>query len=42
MLARSPQAMQLRQLQTLPQISNDRTSTIVIPIPMDLFPARRD
>jgi regulator of protease activity HflC (stomatin/prohibitin superfamily) len=41
MLARSPQAMQLRQLQTLTQISNERSSTIVFPIPMDLFPGRR-
>ena len=40
MLSRSPQAMQLRQLQTLTQISNERSSTIVFPIPMDLFPRR--
>jgi regulator of protease activity HflC (stomatin/prohibitin superfamily) len=35
MLARQPQAMQLRYLQTLTQIANERTSTIVIPLPME-------
>jgi regulator of protease activity HflC (stomatin/prohibitin superfamily) len=35
MLARQPQAMQLRYLQTLTQIANDRTSTIVVPLPME-------
>ena len=35
MLAQAPQAMQLRQLQTLTQISNDRTNTIVFPFPME-------
>jgi regulator of protease activity HflC (stomatin/prohibitin superfamily) len=36
MLAQSPQAMQLRYLQTLTQIAGDRSSTIVFPLPMDL------
>ena len=35
MLARQPEAMQLRYLQTLTQIANDRTSTVVIPLPME-------
>ena len=37
MLSRSPQAMQLRYLQTLTQIAGDRSSTIVFPLPMDLL-----
>ena len=37
MLARQPQAMQLRYLQTLTQIANERTSTIVIPLPMEML-----
>jgi hypothetical protein len=37
-LAAQPQAMQLRYLQTLSDISGDRnTSTIVFPIPIDLL-----
>ena len=36
MLARQPQAMQLRYLQTLTQISNERTSVIVFPLPTEL------
>lgn len=36
-LAGTPQAMQLRYLQTLTQIAGDRTSTIVFPLPMDLI-----
>jgi regulator of protease activity HflC (stomatin/prohibitin superfamily) len=35
-LARQSQAMQLRYLQTLTQVSNERTSVIVFPIPTDL------
>ncbi|MBI3042024.1 MAG: slipin family protein [Betaproteobacteria bacterium] len=38
-LARQPQAMQLRYLQTLTQISGDRSSMIVFPLPMDLLSA---
>ena len=37
MLSQSPQAMQLRYLQTLTQIAGDRSSTIVFPLPMDLL-----
>ena len=35
-LARSPQAIQLRYLQTLNDIANDRTNTLVFPFPADL------
>ncbi len=37
MLARQPEAMQLRYLQTLTQVAGDRGSTIVFPLPMTLF-----
>lgn len=37
MLARQPQAMQLRYMQTLTQIANDRSSTIVFPVPIELL-----
>jgi len=37
MLAREPQAMQLRYLQTLTSIAGDKSSTIVFPVPMDLL-----
>ncbi|MCX7893719.1 MAG: slipin family protein [Burkholderiales bacterium] len=37
MLARAPQAMQLRYLQTLSQIAGDRSSTVVFPLPVELF-----
>ena len=36
MLARQPQAMQLRYLQTLASIAGDKTSTIVFPVPVDM------
>lgn len=36
-LSRQPQALQLRYLQTLTEIANDRTSTIVFPLPLDLI-----
>jgi regulator of protease activity HflC (stomatin/prohibitin superfamily) len=36
-LARQPEAMQLRYLQTLTQIAGDKASTIVFPIPIDIF-----
>jgi len=39
MLARQPQAMQLRYLQTLTQIAGDKSSTIVFPLPMDVITA---
>ncbi len=37
MLARQPEAMQLRYLQTLSSIAGDKSSTIVFPVPMDLL-----
>jgi regulator of protease activity HflC (stomatin/prohibitin superfamily) len=37
MLARQPEAMQLRYLQTLANIASDKSSTIVFPVPMDIF-----
>jgi regulator of protease activity HflC (stomatin/prohibitin superfamily) len=37
MLARQPQAMQLRYLQTLGSIAGDKSSTIVFPVPMELL-----
>ena len=36
MLSRQPQAMQLRILQTLTQVANERSSVIVFPLPMEL------
>jgi regulator of protease activity HflC (stomatin/prohibitin superfamily) len=39
MLAQAPQAMQLRYLQTLTQIASDKSSTIVFPMPIDVFRA---
>src|SRR6266851_3489196 len=40
-LARRSEAMQLRYLQTLTQIAGDKASTIVFPVPMDIFDAIR-
>ena len=37
MLARQPEAMQLRYLQTMTQVAGDRASTIVFPLPLDLM-----
>ncbi len=37
MLARQPEAMQLRYLQTLAGIAGDKTSTIVFPLPIDIL-----
>ncbi|HYP67348.1 MAG TPA: slipin family protein [Thiobacillaceae bacterium] len=37
MLARQPEAMQLRYLQTLSAIASDKSSTIVFPLPMDII-----
>jgi regulator of protease activity HflC (stomatin/prohibitin superfamily) len=37
MLAQRSEAMQLRYLQTLTQIANERVSTIVFPVPVDLL-----
>ena len=39
MLARRGEAMQLRYLQTLTQIANDKSSTIVFPVPLDVLSA---
>ena len=39
MLARQPEAMQLRYLQTLTQIAGDKSSTIVFPLPMGVLSA---
>lgn len=36
-LSKQPQALQLRYLQTLTEIAGERSSTIVFPLPMDLF-----
>lgn len=36
-LAQTPQAMQLRYLQTLTSIAGDKSSTIVFPLPIELF-----
>ncbi|MBP0630045.1 MULTISPECIES: slipin family protein [unclassified Cupriavidus] len=41
MLARQPQAMQLRYMQTLTQIAGDKSSTIVFPMPIDLLTVLR-
>jgi regulator of protease activity HflC (stomatin/prohibitin superfamily) len=40
MLAEQPNAMQLRYFNALNDIANDRTSTIVFPLPVDLLPKR--
>jgi regulator of protease activity HflC (stomatin/prohibitin superfamily) len=37
MLSQQSQALQLRYLQTLTEIANDRSNTIVFPLPMDLI-----
>jgi regulator of protease activity HflC (stomatin/prohibitin superfamily) len=37
MLARQPEAMQLRYLQTVTQVAGDRGSTILLPLPTDLL-----
>jgi regulator of protease activity HflC (stomatin/prohibitin superfamily) len=36
-LAQEEQALQLRYLQTLKEISNERTNTIVFPVPIEIF-----
>ena len=38
-LARQPQALQLRYMQTLTEIAGDKSSTIVFPLPMDILEA---
>lgn len=39
MLAQQPEAMQLRYMQTLSAIAGDKSSTIVFPLPVDIFSA---
>ena len=41
MLATEEQALQLRYLQTLKEISNERTNTIVFPVPFELVDSMR-
>ena len=36
-LGAEPKALQLRYLQTLADISNEKSSTIVFPLPLDLI-----
>lgn len=36
-IAREPAALQLRYLQTMNEISSEKTSTIIVPLPIDLF-----
>ena len=38
-IAQNPQALQLRYLQTLNDISNENVTTIVFPLPIDLIKA---
>ncbi len=37
LISKSPQAMQLRYLQTMAGMANDKSNTIVFPLPMDLI-----
>ena len=37
MLAKQPQAIQLRYLETLTNIAVDKSSTIIFPMPIDIF-----
>ncbi len=37
LLSKSPQALQLRYLQTMAGMANDKSNTIVFPLPMDLI-----
>ncbi|MDX1391005.1 MAG: slipin family protein, partial [Rheinheimera sp.] len=36
-LAQQNQALQLRYLQTLTEIANDKTSTVIFPVPLDML-----
>ncbi len=42
LISQSPQALQLRYLQTLVTIAGERTSTIVFPLPVDILTTFRD
>ena len=37
MLAKQPEALQLRYLQTMTQVAGDRASTVILPLPLDLL-----
>jgi regulator of protease activity HflC (stomatin/prohibitin superfamily) len=37
-IQRQPAALQLRTLQTLTEVASERNSTLVFPIPIELFP----
>lgn len=37
MLAKQPEAMQLRYLQTMTQVAGDRASTVILPLPLDML-----
>ncbi len=37
MLAKQPEAMQLRYLQTMTQVAGDRATTVILPLPMELL-----
>lgn len=41
-LAASPGALQLRTLQTLAEVATEKNSTLIFPIPIELFPTLRD
>ena len=41
LLAREPQSMQLRYLQTLTEIASERTTTIVFPVPTNVLDVLR-
>jgi hypothetical protein len=36
-LSKSPSSMQLRYLQTLTEIASERNSTLIFPLPVELF-----
>ncbi|MEP7844773.1 slipin family protein, partial [Vibrio parahaemolyticus] len=42
MLNEAPNALQLRYMQTLTEITTDKTSTIIFPMPINLVEAVRD
>ncbi|GAM60361.1 stomatin/prohibitin-family membrane protease [Vibrio ishigakensis] len=42
MLNEAPNALQLRYMQTLTEITSDKTSTIVFPLPINLVEAVSD
>ncbi len=41
-IAREPATLQLRYLQTLTEIASEKNSTIIFPVPIDIFKAFRD